>query len=452
VTARAALVAALLLGAGAARAEVEPVSGSGPLRLELPLLDLGFNVSHGGQAPSMAQSLAVARDFSTSLGWAVDLALRRAWGDEDPRGRWALELPLLALSAAVSMELPFFVAWNHEEFHRAVMSRRGISSYDEVYDLKVFSELISVSRVSDDDLVRLKRDHPAEMARLSAAGMEGDIELARSIAADGFFDRRDRLVHLPLLLFTRINVVLYMWECDSRTGDAVTDQMNAREADPRRRDFTGLDCVAWAYDVQRPDEPYQARGPHPSGVGLNRYRKTTDLTPEERRLLTRARWLSLLNLADLSIWPLDLPVPWGPQGSRLTFGFAHQMTSFGEAVTLDLYLGLPGADVRGAGRLYLSKNLALPGLEVEWVRRPLAVGGARFQITPGALLWLQPSRGRWDDGTASPGAQLRLRVAWLLSPQVAAFAEIQAKTAGWVAGTVLLGAGMEGRLGFSAVL
>jgi hypothetical protein len=451
VTSRNAVLAGLLL-ATAARAAVEPVSASGPLRLELPLLDLGFNVSHGWQAPSMVQSLAVARDFSTSLAWAVDLGLGRAWGESDPRGRWALELPLLALAAAASMELPFFPGWAHEEAHRAVMSRRGIGSYDEIWDLKVFAELVSVSRVSDDDLVRLKRDHPAEMARLSAAGMEGDIELARAVAADGFFDRRDRLVHLPLLLLTRANVVFYMWECDSASGDALTDRMNAREADPRRRDFTGLDCVAWAYDVQRPDEPYDARGPHPSGVGLNRYRKTTDLTPAERRLLTRARWLSLLNLADLSLWPVDLPVPWGPQGARLTFGFAHQMTSFGEAVTLDLYLGLPGADLRGAGRLYLSQHLALPGLEVEWVRAPLVVGGARLQVTPGAMVWLQPSRGRWDDGAASPGAQLRLRVSWLVTPGVAAFAEVQAKTAGWVAGTVLLGAGMEGRLGFSAVL
>ena len=50
------------------------------------------------------------------------------------------------------------------------------------------------------------------------------------------------------------------------------------------------------------------------------------------------------------------------------------------------------------------------------------------------------------------GAQLELRVAWLVTPRIAAFAEIQAKTAGWVAGTVLPGAGMEGRLGLSAVL
>ncbi len=455
-----AIAAAFALAATAARgqeppshpAEPRPLANTGPLRLDLPVLDLPFNVSSAYWAPSPSQALALARDFSTGADWAVDLGFQGLAGGDPARRSWTAEWLVLAGVALVTLELPFFSAWSHEEMHRSVLARRGIGSRNGVWDLHLFSESISVYGVADGDLARLKAEHPAEMARLAAAGMEGDIELARSVAADNFFDRRDWRVDVTMLLLLRVSVVAYMFTCDSAEGDRFTDEANAREPDPLERDIVGLDCTSWAYDLQRPDEPYAARGPHPSGVGVNRYRKRTDLTSGERPLLSQAAWLSLLDLADLSIWPVSFPVPWDPEGGRFTFGLAQEMASFGQALILDLYWRLRTASVRTTARVYLSEYLALPGLEVEWVRLPLPLGPARLDLTVGAMLWLQPSSGRYAGRTAAAGGQIKVRAGVGLAPRVGAYAEIQAKTAGWVAGTLPLEAAVELRLGLAAVL
>src|SRR6185436_9321120 len=70
------------------------------------------------------------------------------------------------------------------------------------------------------------------------------------------------------------------------------------DADIRVRDFTGHDILAWAYDLHRPNEPYAARGIHPSGVGIDRYRKPSDLRPEEMQYLRRQGKLQVLNFFD----------------------------------------------------------------------------------------------------------------------------------------------------------
>jgi hypothetical protein len=128
------------------------------------------------------------------------------------------------------------------------------------------------------------------------------------------------------------------------------------------------------------------------------------------------------------------------------------MTSFGEAITLDLYARGGDARWRAAARLYRSDRLWLPGVELERVRLARTVAGARLELTPAVGVWLQPAHDRWDDAGARPGAVARLRLAWLPGARLSVFAEALAKTAGWVAGTPALGAAVEGRVGVGAVL
>jgi hypothetical protein len=86
----------------------------------------------------------------------------------------------------------------------------------------------------------------------------------------------------------------------SGTGDSVdrnTDEANQKEgANLQVRDVTGHDFTAWAYDLHRSDEPYAARGVHPSGVGVDRDIKRADLTSEESKYLKRQGRLQLVNL------------------------------------------------------------------------------------------------------------------------------------------------------------
>src|SRR5690606_29564229 len=73
----------------------------------------------------------------------------------------------------LATKLPYGYAFQHEEFHRSVMSVRGIYSYDEVWKFgKGFD--IAVTSVKDEDLIYLKKNHPADQVRLSAAGVEGE--------------------------------------------------------------------------------------------------------------------------------------------------------------------------------------------------------------------------------------------------------------------------------------
>ncbi len=107
---------------------------------------------------------------------------------------------------------------------------------------------------------------------------------------------------------------------------------------------------------------------------------------------------------------------------------------------------------RAALRLYLSSHLWLPGVELEPVRLARTLGGARFEVTPAVGFWLQPAHDRFDDTAAAPGALARLRVSWLPKARLSAYAEVLVKSAGWVAGTPELGAGVEARLGVGWVL
>jgi hypothetical protein len=314
-----ALAAALgaLLAAAPVRGLADPIAATGPLRLELPLLDVPYNTAHGYRAPSMAQSGAIARDFHTATSWAIDLGIAagcegRACG-RSAAGRWTLELLAQLVADVFLVQLPLYTGWGHEEYHRVVLGQYGIDSHDDIDDLRFTTSSVYVSHVKDDDLVRLKRDHPADMARLSAAGMEGDVELTRAIQADVFFDGVDWRRDFLTLFLVRANVVRYMWACDSGMATSAIDMHNSQEPDPATRDAVGYDCLAWAYDVQRPDEPYEARGPHPTGVGLDRYVKPGDLTPEERDLLVDAKWLSIANLVDPAMFGMRWGVPFAPR-------------------------------------------------------------------------------------------------------------------------------------------
>ena len=65
----------------------------------------------------------------------------------------------------------------HEEYHRAVLGHRGVGSFDDIYRLDLLAQTVSVSHVKDDDLVRMKAEHPIDFVRAAAAGIEGENKL-----------------------------------------------------------------------------------------------------------------------------------------------------------------------------------------------------------------------------------------------------------------------------------
>lgn len=412
-------------------------------RLDLPLVDLPYNARYGGRAPSMAQSLAITADAYD----AAHLAIERAFGRRRTLGRVTISAFDLA-----TLAVPPGDAWVHEEWHRAVLGARGIGSYDDVYKLDLGASSISVSHASDDDLARLKREHPAEFVRLKAAGIEGEYALVTRLERDAFY-RDSRAWNTALYWTATLGSVLYL--ADTSGIDAETRTMNASEGTVAVRDISGHDFTAWVRDLFRPDEPWEARGVHPSGVGVNRYVLTTDLTPDERRYLHHEGRLALLNFADPNLFGVHGVTLWQAAGAaplRANIALRHLLTSFGHTVDANVMLKRGPAKLFLALHAYANHDRSFPGLDAELVDVPVTLFGRPVELSPRAALWTQPDAQQFRTRTGQTGGLVALRVRTPLVGRLAVLGEVDAKTAGWVSGIVQLDRATNLRLGLSTVL
>jgi len=438
------LLALLVLGSvtDAPALEAPPPSPRTHLLLRLPLVDAPFNVRG---FPSMAQSLAVTEDLSLAIHQGIDTALR-------PLG-WPWHR-MASLSAIFGFDLVFTYlpggpSWLHEEWHRATLTRRGLSSYDDVYRFKLFTETISVSHLEDGELARFKRDHPAEHVRMSAAGFESEWALLHALRDDGFYEGTALEPQLPSMWLVAVNNLFYLNMCTGSEADTLTDQLNAAEPTIPVRDFTGLDCTAWAYDLHRPDEPYAARGAHPSGVGYDRYIKRSDLSPAEQRYLATQARLSLVNLVSPALAGFErLPGPrLGGARAYWNASLSHYLTSYGDRLGLDVLLDVAGHGLFVGYRHHQNGVTSSPGLELALVREPVLRGRWPVALSGRLELWLQPRGQLFFERHRQPGGALTLGADVDLGEHLGLYAEGLAKSAGWMPGVVDLERAVELRSG-----
>lgn len=341
----------------------------------------------------------------------------------------------------------------HEEWHRAVLTRRGISSFNGVYHWDLGAGAISVDHVADADLADLKREHPADFVRLMEAGLESEVESIRLMKRTNFFlGRRSRYDALTWWTWG-LNSTAYLYLCSQDGLDGTLADMESREPSESQRDFTGLDFRAWVHDLRNPREPY-ASGPrggrHPAGPGVDRYLKYGDLTHGERAYLRLQAGLSLLNFVSPQHFGRDwLPGnnPWGGRGYLWNFGLFHHLTPFGFDVGGE-FLVRRGkwAWVFNAQALVNGK-VGLPGFGGDLFRYPLTLGRKTLFVSGGASAWLQPEDLLFRTASARPGGSARAGAALPLRTGLELIVEADAKTAGWEAGNVYLDAAVQGRTG-----
>ena len=447
---KSTLSLAVLLAIASPAGSQTPVDSVRPaepaLRLELPLVDLPYNVSHGYRAPSMQQALAVTEAFYE----ASHLGIQRAWGRHK-----LLAKATIAAWDWYTIAVPGADAWLHEEYHRAVLGRRGIGSYNDVYKLDLGAGSISVSHVEDEELVRLKREHPAEHVRMSSAGLEAELHLVQELERNRFFGR-SRGWHLPFYWLAKFSTAAYLISGSDPEVDEEIDEANEEDGDDvEARDFTGHDFTAWVYDLHRPDEPYQARGTHPSGVGIDRYIRTTDLTAEELSYLERQGSLHLLNFLDPFMFGVNGIAATNPlNGARMRFNAraGHMLTPFGNAVDANLMVRQGTLNLSLALRGYSNGERTFPGVEAEVLDYPVTVRGNRLTVSPRVALWVQPEGQRFRAAQGSAGGLAALKVHRPLAGRFGTYAELEGKTAGWVAGNPSLDAGVSLRVGGSILL
>ena len=407
--------------------------------LELPIVDLPDNAD---AVPTMQQSLAVSAAFYETS----HAAIQSAFGERKRWGRAAVAL--FDFVTAAEIIPPGGDTWLHEEFHRAVMSNRGIDSHNDVYDFELGPGSVAVSHVRDEDLIRLKRDHPADQVRLGAAGIEGEQLLIQRLQKQQFFGRTDAW-HLATYWLVKANSWAYLFSGADRDFDDEVDDANGEDGpDVGRRDFTGHDFNGWVYDLFRPHEPYTARGVHPSGVGVDRYRKAAHLTEEERDYLDRQGVLALINFADPHLYGVDgFPLHVGGRRVEMNVTAAHFLTSFGNAIDANLFLRSGDRNLFVVVHRYANGERSFPGVEAQLVDLPVRVRGRDVTISPRLALWTQPENQLFRDRDARAGGLAALRVDFARRGRFGTFVELETKTGGWVAGNVHLDANTSLRLG-----
>jgi len=437
----------LLAAPGVALAADEPQPH---VYLELPVVDLPFQTANGGSWPSMDQSLWLTADFYQGAHYALAQVANPYSGHI---WKQLLGMALICAFDIFTMSVPGPVAWQHEEWHRAVMSWRGVGSYNDVYKFDLGGNgIINVSHERDEDLVRLKAEHPADQVRMSMAGIEGNYVEAHALENAHFF-QGTRTWDTLVLWFLYINNTGYLGECASTHSDQTTREQQQKEgADVARRDFTGLDCDGWTYDLFRPDEPYAARGVDPSGVGINRYRSYSQLAPAEQAFTRRQYHLSYLNFIDPNLIGVHrLRWPWLVGGQPVDFNLALRFmpAAFGYDVRVDLFLQRTEAlNLLLSLHGYFNHGGPYPGLELQLFRLPVgAVRGIPVALSARVAGWLQPERLRYDASAVDTGGLLSVRAGLGLAPGFEPYVEVEGKTAGWVAGNVFLDRNISARMG-----
>ena len=435
----------------------DSVSRNPRLKLDLPLLDYpyqkyakntvgkGFFGSYAN--PSMSQSLAVSADIFSGFHYGMKHFIDKSNLTND--GKLGMNVLCAGLGDYLLFFLPGGDGWLHEEYHRAVMSRHGINSFNEINLFPIGAELVSVSRIKDEDLIRFKRESSAGFVRRSAAGIEGDYMLINKLQRNNFFYNQ-KLLHEFLYWMVTANSIGYIFTSTMPDEvDKKTAEMNEKETTIASRDGIGFDMTAWAYDIFRPDEPYEARGVHPSGTGINRYRTTQDLLPNELKYLKKQAVWSLVNVLS----PMMLcvrSIPLGKNGLNGNFAMRHLLTSYGTAVSAQVFLKKEYLNMAFACHDYRNYKNHFPGIEAELVDYPVQMGKFGMYVSPRVILGAQPKEQAFMTKKADFLGLFGLRADFKISRHYFSYIDFTTKTKGWVAGNEFLDSNTSVKIGLSA--
>lgn len=379
---------------------------------------------------SMDQNTEMARNLHGTFYWLHNLGWNKLIQPKTS-GKYLLNRLGANATALVTdyllTKVPYGYAYQHEEFHRSVMSVRGIYSFDDVWKFQKGFD-IAVSQVKDEDLIYLKQHHPADLVRLEAAGVEGEYAYFFRMREDNFFKNAGYPM-LGLSILGTLHAVSYVNLPFAERFNDITDSIMAHDRDDiLNRDFTGYDFSAWVYDLCLPHEPYEDRGTWPGGIGIRRPRKESDLTPEMKDFLRETGNMQYLNF----ITPFMVGINRIGWGEDFAFNFALRSlpTSFGYYAGADLFLQTSKNKLMASLGVNRSKHLVLPSLDLkfyEW--KPFPVERLRLNAKLGA--WIQPHDQMFHATRGSIGGSAGLFPTYRLNTWLSLRAGVEYKTAGW---------------------
>jgi hypothetical protein len=403
------------------------------------LVDYPFALENGLAWPSMEQSMAVG----SGLHLAASAGFHRMHRPGDSFWRtFALETGYQGIQIALQLS----DGWMHEEWHRAVMQRRQIDSFNNMYRMDVvFSGrgIVDVDQVPGEDLVRLKAQHPAEMVRMSMAGLESQHMMNEEFQRISFYSDLPGKSWGPLwnadlwlgtaMWMSWLNHSGYFTACEEGSFEGLMQVLAEEETDPLERDFTGPDCTAWVYDLHRPYEPYEERGVHPSGNGYDRYISLGEMSPAEREYLGRQRRLHRLGLANPQMFGVDAFLI---GDGRFNVALGHSLTPFGYSIDVEAKALHRGRKFGLAVRNGFSASRYAPTVELDIYGMELPWQGASADVE--LMVWSQPADLLFAAERNRLGGQLQVGLYKGLYPWLDLALSLLAKTPGYAPGNVYL--------------
>ena len=402
-------------------------------------------------SPSMRQATAISKSFHGAVNYSVHKLWHRRETNDPLRKliNGSGEVFTSLLSYIFTSYVPLGIGWAHEEFHRNSLTIRQVYSHDDIYRMNFLAGSISVNQVTDQDLITFKRNYPAEHIRAAEAGIEGEYQVVTSLQKDAFFYDQKAGSTVPILYWiTTASTTSYVRLGAKASTNKITDDYNSAEPTIAVRDWVGLDFNAWVYDLHRPNEPFENRGVHPSGVGINRYIKFDDMTPQMLgyvRAMGNRQLLNYLNPQLLGIRRIRLgPDMWGNVALR------HYLTSFGDDMNIDLFFKRGADNLYAVIHRYSNQKQGFGGLEIQWIDKPIRVARQPLALTLRGMAWSQPAEQSFFATKGKAGGLLSVQLRAGSGRVWQPYLEAETKTAGWVAGNPFLEARTSVRAGVMA--
>lgn len=399
--------------------------------------------------PSMHQSLNLSADLYTGVHYGINQLFKvkpETKGRNWTFGKRFLFSMTMIGSDFITLFAPGFDGWEHEEYHRAVLTRFHVNSFNDMNKFPLGAELINVSHVADEDLIRFKLESPSDFIRSHVAGIEGEYLLIDKLQRNNFFYNQN-LPHELFYLLSTFNSIAYIQTCSSsEEADKITDTANLKENNIAIRDFTGLDFLSWTYDLFRPNKSYTERGIHPSGIGVNRYIKTTDLTSEELSYLKKQgnlHWINALSPMLIGFKSIKLT----RNGLYGNFSVHHYLTSFGNDISLNIFLKDRSYNIAFSYHSYQNYHNSFPAIEAQLIDLEKPILSHLISISPRLLVGLQPSNQEFKTANSAFLGLVECKVELKSKSFIHPFMEFSAKSNGWVAGNEYLNSNISCRLG-----
>jgi len=423
------------------------------LYLEVPLFDIPYqiyatkttgNFFTSYANPSMRQSLAMSNNLYGSAHWGINKLIKTKSEFTDI---------LFRNLAAAGFDLftfytPLGIGWLHEEYHRAVMTRREINSFNDMNTFPFGKALVYVRKVTDENLIMLSDNYNNDFRRLMIAGNEGQFHQIQTMQKNNFYLNQD-LPNIPLYWMSTMTNIVYLNQSGDDIFNEKIDEANAKEGtDISSRDFTGADFTTWVDALFFPDKPYADRGLHPSGVGINRYIKPSQLSGEARSYLKKQgnlHWLNILSPHLVGFPKIKLKST--ENGNYYgSFAVRHLLTPFGNDINLDIFYQTPKHNFFFAFHNYNNLNSSFFGLEGALIDKKLL--DDKLLLSARAMIWTQPKNQSFFTNIASIGGMFSICSSYAIGhwhPYIA----IEGKTNGWVMGNVFLEKNISFNMGIS---